>query len=455
MSPLTEHISRCIERARTAELLDHSGQVARVIGLVVESIGPRTSVGRTCWVHPSTNGPRVLCEVVGFRDNLMLLMPLGSLDGIGPGSRVIPTQETLGIEVSDAMLGRVLDGLGNPIDGNGPVPPGQRRELHAQPPDPLRRNRVTSPLPLGVRAIDAFTTVGKGQRIGVFSGAGVGKSILLGQIARNSAADVNVIALIGERGREAREFIEKCLGPEGLERSVVVLVTSDQHPLLRLKGAFAAMAIAEYFRDQGKDVLLTIDSITRIARAQREIGLSIGEPPTTRGYTPSVFELIPRLMERSSTGHHGSITGVFAVLVEGDDMDEPVSDTMRATVDGHIVLSRRLANRQHYPAIDILESVSRCMPDVVDDEHYAAAAQLRMIYAAYEDARDMIELGAYAAGSSQTIDTAIKMVPMIDRYLKQLPDEMTPFDHTRQAVADLAEASAGQARQAPDNQEAI
>ena len=438
MSPLTNHTEQCIQRVRRAELLDHSGRVSRVVGLVIESTGPRTSVGRTCWVCPGENAPPVLCEVVGFRGNAILLMPLGDLDGVSPGSEVIPTGEPLTVGVGRELLGRVVNGFGHPIDGRGPLPNLQQRSIYAQPPDPLRRRRIEEPLPLGVRVIDGFLTCGKGQRIGVFSGAGVGKSMLLGQIARNSSADVNVIGLIGERGREAREFIEKCLGPEGLKKSVIVLVTSDEHALLRLKGAFTTMTIAEYFRDQGNDVLLTIDSVTRIARAQREMGLSVGEPPTTRGYTPSVFELIPRLMERSAASDRGSITGVFAVLVEGDDLDEPVSDTMRATVDGHIVLSRRLAARQQFPAVDILASVSRCMPDVVDNEHYDAAAQLRMICAAYEDARDMINLGAYVPGSSPQIDTAIEMVPKLESCTRQLPDETTPFDQIRQQMVDLA-----------------
>lgn len=449
MSTLAERVDRHIDRAASADLLARRGRVTRVAGLVIESLGPRTRVGHTCRVSPTEGGDPVLCEVVGFRDNVMLLMPLGDIDGVGPGCEVVPTHRPVTIGLGETLLGRVVGGLGEPIDGKGPLDVSERRGLYGRPPDPLRRGRITQPMPVGVRAIDAFLTCGKGQRIGVFSGAGVGKSMLLGQIARSSSADVNVVALIGERGREAREFIEKCLGPQGLRKSVVVLVTGDQHPLLRLKGAFTAMTIAEYFRDRGQDVLLSVDSVTRIARSQREVGVSIGEPPATRGYTPSVFELMPRLMERSAMNDRGSITGIFTVLVEGDDLDEPVSDILRATVDGHIVLSRRLATRNHFPAIDILASVSRCMVDVVDGEHYAAAAQLRMVCATYEDSRDMIHLGAYVRGSSHATDTAIRMVPRIEAFLRQLPDESTPFQQTRQTLVELAGDSLRPAATAP------
>ncbi len=435
---LTKKIDSCVNLANSAVLVKHRGQVSRVVGLVVESIGPSASVGTACRVCPADGSEPVLCEVVGFRDNHLLLMPLGDLSGISPGSDVIPTGEEITIGVGSGMLGRIISGLGEPIDGKGPLDVTEHRPLYAQPPHPLRRSRVNEPLPTGIRAIDAFLTCGKGQRIGIFSGAGVGKSMLLGQIARCSRADVNVIALIGERGREVREFIEKCLGPEGLKKSVVVIVTSDEHSLLRLKGAATAMTIAEFFRDQGKDVLFAIDSITRVARAQRELGLSIGEAPALRGYTPSVFELLPKLTERSAMGRSGSITGVFAVLVEGDDLDEPVSDIMRATVDGHVVLSRKLAMRHHFPAIDVLGSVSRCMPDVVDGEHYAAAGQLRMLYAAYEDARDMISLGAYVSGSNAEIDTAIELTPRLEQFLRQLPDEAADFRQTREHIVELA-----------------
>jgi flagellum-specific ATP synthase len=438
MSTLATRMDEHVARAESVDLVAHSGRVSRVVGLVIESTGPRTSVGRTCWVCPGGEAAAVLCEVVGFRDNTMLLMPLGDIDGIGPGCEVIPTGQPMTVPVGEALLGRVVGGLGEPVDGKGPLGATQRRSIYAQPPDPLRRRRITEPMPIGIRAIDAFLTCGKGQRIGVFSGAGVGKSMLLGQIARCSSADVNVIALVGERGREAREFVDKCLGPKGLMKSVVVLVTSDQHALLRLKGAYTAMTVAEYFRERGKNVLLTVDSVTRIARAQRELGLSIGEPPATRGYTPSVFELMPRLLERAAIADQGSITGIFAVLVEGDDLDEPVSDLMRATVDGHIVLSRKLATRNHFPAIDVLASISRCMPDIVDGEHYAAAGQLRLVYAIYEDARDMINLGAYAAGSSPHIDNAIRMVPKLEAFLRQLPDEDGAFQQTRQTLVELA-----------------
>jgi len=485
-STLTKKIDKCINLAKSAGLVEHRGQVSRVVGLVIESIGPKASVGSTCWVGTNKKTIKsravegdeerrelkvesgedknpishlssftcstlcsepVLCEVVGFRDNRLLLMPLGELSGISPGSKVIPTGEEITIGVGDGMLGRVIGGMGEPVDGKGPLDVTEHRPLYAQPPHPLHRSRVSEPLPTGIRAIDAFLTCGKGQRIGIFSAAGVGKSMLLGQIAKCSRADVNVIALIGERGREVREFIEKYLGPEGLKKSVVVVVTSDQHSLLRLKGALTAMTIAEFFRDQGNDVLFAIDSITRVARAQRELGLAIGEAPALRGYTPSVFELLPKLAERAAAGlpdrvgRNGSITGVFTVLVEGDDLDEPVSDIMRATIDGHIVLSRKLATRHHFPAVDVLTSVSRCMPDIVDGEHYAAAAELRMLYAGYEDARDMISLGAYVSGSNAEIDTAIELTPRLEQFLRQLPDEVSDFRQTRQHMLELAKSA--------------
>ena len=454
MSPtLTKRIDRHVALMSGGALVAHRGRVSRVVGLVIESLGPRESVGNACWVHPSDGSDPVMCEVVGFRGNHLLLMPLGDLSGIGPGSGVVSAGEQITVAVGRELLGRIVDGLGRPVDGKGGLAASERRPIHARPPDPLRRKRITEPMPTGIRAIDSFLTCGKGQRIGIFAGAGVGKSMLLGQIARGSQADVNVIALIGERGREAREFIEECLGPEGLRKSVVVLVTSDEHSLLRLKGAFAAMTIAEYFRDQGLDVLLTIDSVTRVARAQRELGLCIGEPPTIRGYTPSVFELIPKLMERSAMGSTGSITGIFAVLVEGDDMDEPVSDIMRATVDGHIVLSRKLAVRNHFPAIDVLASVSRCMPDVVGGEHYAAAGQMRMVYAAYEDARDMIDLGAYVSGSNPQIDRAVELTPRLEQFLRQLPDETADIGRSRQTLVDLAVEAAAPPQSTPAAQE--
>lgn len=438
MNTLAARIDEYVDHAETGGILEYRGHVSRVVGLVIESIGPRTSVGSTCWVSPVDNTDDVLCEVIGFRDDRLLLMPIGDLHGIGPGSEVTPTDKPITVGTGDALLGRIVNGLGEPIDGKPAPDLPEQRVLNADPPDPLRRQRITEPMPIGIRSIDSFLTIGKGQRIGVFAGAGVGKSMLLGQIARCSTADVNVIALIGERGREAREFIEECLGPEGLRKTVVVLVTSDEHCLLRLKGAFTAMCIAEYFRDQGKDVLLTIDSVSRVARAQRELGLSAGEPPTVRGYTPSVFELLPKLMERSAMSQDGSITGVFAVLVEGDDLDEPVSDIMRATVDGHIVLSRKLAMKHHYPAIDILGSLSRSMPDIVDAEHHAAAGRLRSVYAAYENARDMIDLGAYVKGSNTETDVAIKTVPKLEQFLRQLPDENTDLEQTRQTLIQLA-----------------
>jgi len=332
----------------------------------------------------------------------------------------------------------VVDGLGNPIDGKGPLRCTATRRVSGQAPNPLHRRPITDPMPTGIRAIDGLLTVGRGQRIGIFAAAGVGKSTLLGLIARRSGADVNVIGLIGERGREVREFIENCLGDDGLAKSVVVVVTSDQHSLLRVKGAMTATAIAEHFRDQGQDVMLFIDSVTRVARAQRETGLSIGEPPAIRGYTPSTFALLPRLLERAGAAHAASITGVYTVLVEGDDMDEPVSDTVRAILDGHVVLSRKLAERGIYPAIDVLQSVSRVMPGVVDADHLKAALRFKEYYSVYEEARDLINLGAYARGSNPRIDKSIELIDNMVEFLRQDTGESTTWDDTRKSLAATA-----------------
>ena len=416
----------------------HYGRVKNIVGLFVESEGPATFIGELCHIYPDTgtkrhnhtNGEPILAEVVGFRGKNVLMMPFGELAGVSVGSKVRATGNFVSVKVGHDLIGRVLDGLGNPMDGKGPVVWEEELPIYRPAPKPLERSMISEVLPTGVKAIDAFLTVGKGQRIGIFAGSGVGKSTLLGMIARYAKADVNVIALVGERGREVREFIEKNLGEEGLKKSVVVVATSDMPPVLRKAACFVAMTIAEFFRDQGMDVLFMMDSVTRFAMAQREIGLSVGEPPTTRGYTPSVFSLLPRLLERAGTSDKGSITGIFTVLVEGSDMEEPVADAVRAILDGHIVLTRELASRSHYPAIDILQSVSRVMHDIVDREHYRLAARARNLLAVYREAEDLINIGAYKEGSNPEIDEAIKYKPKLDNFLKQDVDEHYDFDQT-------------------------
>ncbi|NLE23890.1 MAG: flagellar protein export ATPase FliI [Clostridiaceae bacterium] len=396
----------------------YSGKVTKVVGLTIEAEGPETHVGALCNIF-SQNNRMVLAEVVGFKDKNVLLMPIGDMSGIGPGNIVEAADRDLEVGVGQGLLGRVLDGLGNPMDGKGPVEIEKYYPVNSMPPNPMTRPRITQPLPLGVKCIDGLTTVGKGQRLGIFAGSGVGKSTLLGMIARNTKADINVIALIGERGREVRDFLERDLGEEGLKRSVVVIATSDQPALIRLKGALVATAIAEYFRDCGKDVLLLMDSLTRFSMAQREIGLATGEPPVTRGYTPSVYAAMPKLLERSGTSSKGSITGLYSVLVDGDDMNEPITDTARGILDGHIVLSRRLAHRNHYPAIDVLASISRVMTDIVDDAHKASANELRRNLAIYADAEDLINVGAYVKGSNSDIDLSIQLNKGIIEFLTQ------------------------------------
>lgn len=412
------------------------GYVKHVTGLVIESAGPAGSIGDLCIIYDG-RGSEVPAEIVGFRSDSILLMPLGEIESLRPGCEVVSCGLPLEAPVGPELLGRVVDGLGRPMDGKGKLRCAGRRKVNGQSPHPLSRAPISDPIPTGIRAIDGLLTCGRGQRVGIFSSAGVGKSTLLGQIARRSAADVNVIALIGERGREVREFIENMLGDEGLRKSVVVVVTSDQHSLLRVKGAMTATAIAEYFRDEGKHVMLFVDSVTRIAWAQRETGLSIGEPPATRGYTPSTFALLPRLLERAGASEKGSITGIYSVLVEGDDMDEPISDAVRAILDGHIVLSRAIADRGIYPAIDVLQSVSRVMPAIVDDDHLKAAIKFKKHLAAYEDARDLINLGAYSRGSSPAIDRAIELTDDMIAFLSQGLDEFVEYDQTKKALAGI------------------
>lgn len=414
-----------------------NGRITQIIGLVIESQGPHVNLGELCYIHPRNLGEPIPAEVVGFRENRVLLMPIGELQGIGPGCEVVSAHRTLKVSVGRQLLGRVLDGLGNPIDGKGPLISNTQYPLTATPPPPLTRRRISEGLGVGVRAIDSLLTLGRGQRVGIMAGSGVGKSTLLGMIARNTEADISVIALIGERGREVREFIERDLGEEGLKRSVVVVATSDQPALVRLKGAMTATAIAEYFRDQGMDVMFMMDSVTRFAMAQREIGLTVGEPPATRGYTPSVFALLPKLLERSGTGDRGSITGIYTVLVDGDDMNEPIADAVRSILDGHVVLTRSLAAQNHYPAIDVLASVSRVMTEIADKEHIQCAQRLRTLLAAYREAEDLINIGAYAHGSNPTIDQAIAAISEIKNFLQQEVDENTPMSETIERLKTL------------------
>ncbi len=413
------------------------GQVAKVVGLTIESNGPQTHVGQLCRIINSGSKSEILAEVVGFRDKSVLLMPLGEMDGIGPGSDVIATGMELSVGVGNGLLGRVLDGLGNPIDGKGRLEISGYYPVNNAPPHPLKRPRIHQILPMGVRCIDSLLTIGKGQRMGIFAGSGVGKSTLIGMIARNTKADVNVIALIGERGREVRDFLERDLMEEGLNRSVVVVATSDQPALVRKKGALVATAIAEYFRNQGKDVLLLMDSLTRFSMAQREIGLAVGEPPVSRGYTPSVFSVMPKLLERSGTSSKGSITGLYTVLVDGDDMSEPVTDTARSILDGHIVLSRQMAHRNHYPAVDVLESISRVMNDIASIPHKKLANEIRKNLAVYMEAEDLINVGAYVKGSSKEIDRAVSVIDKINAFLMQETAERFTLQDTLESMEKL------------------
>ncbi|MCD6473280.1 FliI/YscN family ATPase [Candidatus Aerophobetes bacterium] len=410
------------------------GKVTRTVGSVIESLGPPACIGELCYIYPLGEKNEIKAEVVGFRENRLLLMPLERTEGMKTESKIVATGYPITIKASKDLLGRVLNGLGQPIDNKSAFILGERRPIYNAPIPPLGRKRVKEPLSIGIRAIDGILTYGKGQRLGIFAGSGIGKTILMGEIAKYSQADVNVIALIGERGREVKDFLEKNLGEAGLKKSVVIVVTSDQPALLKIKGAFVATAIAEYFRDMGLDVLLMVDSITRFAMAQREIGVAIGEPPTTKAYPPSVYALIPKLIERAGAFAKGSITGLYTVLVEADDINEPVSDTLRSTLDGHIVLSRKLASRNHYPAIDVLNSISRSMVDIVSLEHRKAANKLRKVLSIYKEAEDLINIGAYVKGSNPEIDYAIKMIKEVNSYLQQDLGEYTPY---KEAVSKL------------------
>jgi flagellum-specific ATP synthase len=411
------------------------GNVTKVVGLVVEANGPVMQLGSLCDIHSVEGEPPVTAEVLGFRDRTVLMMPLEEIRSIRPGSRVVARQERATVTVGPQLLGRVIDGLGHPIDGAGPLTNDMQYPLYAQPVNPLLRQRIRTPLDLGIRAINGLLTVGCGQRMGIFAGSGVGKSVLMGMIARKSQADVNVIALIGERGRELNEFIEKELGEEGLKKSVVVVATSDHLPLVRVRGAFVATALAEYFRDEGMHVNLMMDSVTRFAMAQREIGLALGEPPTTKGYTPSVFTLLPKLLERAGTSDHkGTITGLYTVLVEGDDMNEPIADAARSILDGHIVLTRELSDRNHYPAIDVLKSISRVMEDIASLQHKHNSGTLKELLATYRKAEDLINIGAYVSGSNPAIDRSIEKIERINRFLRQDISESVGLEESLQEL---------------------
>ena len=424
------------ERIDQLNPIKHYGKVTKVIGLVVESAGPAVSIGRLCTIESKENGTRIKAEVVGFRDDRIVLMPLGPITGITPGSIVTSNYEELRVPVGRELIGRVLGGLGQPIDDLGPIESSTTVSVNNKPIPALKRRKITERLLTGIKSIDLTMSTAQGQRLGIFAGSGVGKSVMLGMMARGTSADINVIALIGERGREVREFIENDLGPEGMKNSIVVAVTSDEPPLIRIKGAMVATAIAEYFRDQGKHVLLLFDSLTRVSMAQREIGIAAGEPPTTKGYTPSVFAMLPALLERAGLSEKGSITGFYAVLVEGDDFNEPIADAVRSILDGHVTLSRKMASLNQYPAIDILDSVSRLMKNVATDEEIELAAQTRKVIAIYREAEDLINIGAYVKGSNPEIDDAIikyrKLLDFFRQGINEVDDYQTSFQSLKE-----------------------
>lgn len=432
-----------LARAGRASRFAEYGRTTRVVGLVIQAVGVDVALGELCRVHSLTHEASVMAEVVGFHEGGVLLMPLGELEGVHPGSAVEPMGRSWGVEVGPGLLGRILDGLGQPMDGAGDIGPTVRVPLNQDPPNPLTRRPIDEPLVTGVRALDGMVPVGRGQRIGIFAGSGVGKSTLLGMVARHAEADVNVIALLGERGREVRDFIENSLGPEGLARSVLVVATGDQSALVRARGALVATAIAEYFRDQGKQVMLMVDSVTRVAMAWREIGLAVGEPPTTKGYPPSVFAALPRLLERAGNGETGGITGIYTVLVEGDDFNEPVADHVRSVLDGHVVLTRELAAQGHYPAIDILESASRVKEHISPVETQRSAARVQALVAARRAKADLISVGAYEPGSDREVDAALALEDGIRAFLRQDPHETTPLNETRRALTALDLESRG------------
>jgi flagellum-specific ATP synthase len=429
------------DKVTQAKLFRYAGQVTGLTGLVIEGDGPPVSVGDICRIENPRTGSGIICETVGFRERRILFMPLGDLQGIAPGDRIFSLGKPSEIPAGEALLGRVIDGLGTPLDNLGEISCPERIPLFREPINPFKRRRIEASMDLGIRSINGLLTCGKGQRMGIMAGSGVGKSVLLGMMARYTRADINVIGLIGERGREVREFIERDLGPEGLQRSIVVVATSDQPPLVRLRGAFLSTAIAEYFRDRGRDVLLMMDSLTRFAMAQREIGLAIGEPPTSKGYTPSVFSLLPKLLERAGRDDgNGSITGLYTVLVEGDDLTEPIADAARSILDGHIVLSRRQADRNIFPAVDPLSSKSRVMIDIVDRQQHDSAGRFLNLMAAYREAEDLINIGAYVAGSNPRIDEAIAKHEAMLAYLRQRIDEPASLEESVSALTHLLDS---------------
>lgn len=437
-------IAELIETIETADTYKRYGKILRIVGLMIESLGPLANIGEVCLIHPESkpNQP-ILAEVVGFNNEKVMLMPYTELAEIGPGCLVEATGNPLTVKVGRGLIGNTVDALGNPLD-HSPLPKGLRKVKTEQaPPNPLDRPLINEPIEVGIRAIDSFLTVGKGQRVGIFAGSGVGKSTLLGMLARNSEADLNVIALIGERGREVRDFIEHDLGPEGLKKSIIVAATSDQPALMRIKGAYTATAISEYFRDLGFSVNLLMDSVTRVAMAQREVGLAVGEPPTTKGYTPSVFAMLPKLLERTGSNEQGSITAFYTVLVDGDDMNEPISDAVRGILDGHFVLERRLAEAGQYPAINVLKSVSRLMNSVADESHIETANKIRDLIATYEENIELIQIGAYKHGSNQKIDEAIAFQPAITAFLKQGINERESFQDTIEKLEQLLQTGGG------------
>ena len=427
---------RYLNIIKKTKTIKEIGKITEIIGLTIESDGPKSSIGDLCYIYNDFGDEPIMAEVVGFRKDKILLMPLASPDGIRPGALVVNTGEAMKIGVGNQLIGRVLDGLGRPIDTLGEIRFSEYKSTNADAINPLKRKRITESLALGIKSVDGFATVGKGQRLGIFAGSGVGKSTTLGMMAKNTSADLNVIALIGERGREVKEFIEEILGTEGMKRSIVIAATSEQPSLVKIKAAFVATSIAEYFRDKGMDVLFMLDSVTRVAMAQREVGLAIGEPPATRGYTPSVFALMPKLMERAGTNEAGTITGLYTVLVEGDDFNEPISDTARSILDGHIVLSRALAHKNHYPAVDVLQSLSRVMNDIVSDEHKSVAGVVRNLLAVHKKNEDLINIGAYVSGSDPMCDKAIALMDNINGYLRQTTKDKIDFT---QSVSDLIE----------------
>jgi flagellum-specific ATP synthase len=440
---LSANLNKMVKDLKGFNPVKVTGVVTRVLGLIMEGVGPLTAVGETCLVYPKEGGltgvEPIESEVVGFANDKILLMPLGDVRGVGPGSKFVIKKKSVGAKVGEQLLGRVLDGLGEPLDRLGPLGYDAEYPLYAKPPNPLDRRRITEPLDVSIKTINGLLTVGKGQRIGIFAGSGVGKSVLLGMMAKGTEADVNVIALVGERGREVKEFIEKDLGAEGLKRSVVIVATSDQPPLIRMRAAFLATTIAEYFRDKEKNVLLVMDSLTRFATAQREVGLATGEPPATKGYPPSVFALLPRLLERAgNSASKGSITAFYTILAEGDDVNDPIADAVRAILDGHIILTRDLASQGHYPAIDVLSSISRVMIDVTSKEHRSAATYVRAVMATYKKAYDLISIGAYKQGSDSKIDRAIELNDKINAFLCQDIGEATSFEDTVDMLAAVA-----------------